>query len=91
MGELDQYLVRAIDCGNCIQNIRNCPWLHSGRPVPGWEATPRKYEVHPGKFVTSYFIQSCPLYIPAPERNSDPAELTPNQNEWFLRGKKHDG
>lgn len=91
MGELDQYLVRAIDCGSCIQNIRNCPWLHSGRPVPGWEATPRKYEVHPGKVVTGYSIQSCPLYIPAPERNSDPAELTPNQNEWFLRGKKHDG
>lgn len=70
MGYLDQYLVPAVYCGNCARPIPECPWMAEDRPVPGWVATPRVYEVRAGVRVQSYSIQSCPLYIPAPARHS---------------------
>lgn len=95
MGELDKYLVeikQANPCQECARNIAECPWLHSDTPVPGWDATPSKIKLGWGKgnvrLVDSFEIHSCPLYIPVPERNVNHAELTPEQNRWFLERSK---
>lgn len=93
MGELDRYLfpvqpLRGNPCMDCARPIMECPWLHEDKPVPGWKASPRSYSL--GRrhgipvMVTTYEIRSCPLFVPAPERYSNPAELTTAQNEFFL-------
>lgn len=55
-------------CGICQRNIADCPWMHSGKPVPGWTA--RKTVITwnaPHK--NSYHVTACPLYIaPSEER-----------------------
>ena len=93
MGELEKYLRPVISCGNCARHIAQCPWLHLGKPVPGWKATPHEFVVGNKKnkepiWVTGYYIRECPLYIAAAPRKSDPAELTPAQSDWLLRKEK---
>lgn len=79
-------------CPDCIRPILDCPWLSCDKPVPGWVARPRRYRVGMNDrqeiIVDTWVILSCPLYIPAPERESDPAALTEAQSNFFLRRGK---
>ena len=97
MGELDKYLVEvkhANPCAECARNIRDCPWLHSDMPVPGWDARPTRVQMrnmaYQERWVESYEIRSCPLYIPVPPREINNAELTPEQDRMFMRRVRDD-
>lgn len=88
-----QFRVTANPCQDCLRPIPQCPWLFYGKPVPGWEAETRRYAVgHNGDrgdiMAETYAIKSCPLYIPAGDRYSNPAELTEAQSDFFLRRRK---
>ena len=101
MGELEKYLVpynTGNPCQDCAYPIADCPWLHAGKPVPGWTA--RLFTRPSGsrwngekKWITTYAIQNCPLYIQMPERESSPEALTEEQDKIFTRGwgRKRDG
>ena len=50
-------------CDRCSLHIAACPWLHAGKPVPGWDAEPCLLPSHP-RPVKTWHIRSCPLYRP---------------------------
>lgn len=49
-------------CADCGYPIKECPWLHKGKEVPGWEAKRVQWSTHVG--VYTYSISECPLFIP---------------------------
>lgn len=65
-------------CGECQRNIRECPWLHSGKPVQGWQAKERSILSHNTggqRLLKTFAISSCPLYIPPDKKRL--AKVTP--------------
>ena len=52
-------------CCECICPIPDCPWMSSGKPVPGWDAEIAKIKFS-GKYDLTYAIKSCPLFKPHP-------------------------
>lgn len=51
-------------CGKCGQYT--CPWIHEGKPVPGWEAEPSTL------YPDGWCVHSCRLFIPLPDRKTKP-------------------
>lgn len=66
----EQYLVAYkkinICADNCATPICDCPWLHAGKPIPGWNAKKSFVRVRSVREET-YHIFDCPLRIPQPE------------------------
>lgn len=62
---------RTNPCAICRRHIGQCPWLHLGRPIPGWTAEPVRLVIANNGFrryaVDTWHILRCPLYIP-PDR-----------------------
>ena len=96
MGELEKYMVPynfGNPCQDCSYPIIDCPWLHEGKPVPGWKA---KLKTRPNgrnsdgskHWFTTYAIEYCPRYIQIPPRESSPAALTREQDKWFMERNK---
>lgn len=59
-------------CENCRRNIILCPWLHEGKPVPGWTAEKSTVLCGNGKREArrkepTYHILECPLQIEYPK------------------------
>lgn len=48
-------------CADCTYPIKDCPWLHKGEAVPGWDAKRVQWSSY--KEVYTYSIQSCPLFM----------------------------
>lgn len=65
------YVQRDTICWECGRNIAECPWLHSNKAVPGWDADELDYTDHKGITSTTYFVKKCPLHI---ERTKKPGE-----------------
>ena len=63
---------RSNPCDVCATHIARCPWLHKGKPVPGWLAIKKPLKV--GSYthkkvrypvwVETYQIFSCPMFRP---------------------------
>lgn len=65
------------------------------KPVPGWKATKVSYpfqkminrvKVYDRSRDFTYHVISCPLFIETPPRNPPCFELTPEQEQEFLKG-----
>lgn len=60
-------------CADCQLHIARCPWLHEGKPVPGWRAEPTRLILRSfrGKctVVDTWKILDCPLYV-RPDRTN---------------------
>jgi hypothetical protein len=58
-------------CDICAVNISDCPWLHEGKPVPGWDAEPvqiklgwdRVKGVRVPVVRGTFKILDCPMFI----------------------------
>lgn len=79
---LEKYLYKP-KCGNicsdCQRNIMECPWLHEGRPYPGWDAemVSRKEYPNNGKpwiWGVTWSVKSCPGHIKPEEGRCDDSE-----------------
>lgn len=81
---------RGNPCQDCARPIRECPWLLEEKPVPGWDAEPRRYVVGHNSmkkvWAETYSIKACPLFVKARERYSNPAALTTAQDQAFRQG-----
>lgn len=42
--------------------IRGCPWSIYRRPVDGWVAEKSELMSAKGKPLTTYYVESCPMY-----------------------------
>ena len=41
-----------------------CPWAADYKPVPDWEAEPKKLKIKPDETIDSYMVLRCPFYLP---------------------------
>lgn len=60
-------------CNVCQYSIAACPWMHEGKPVPGWTVY-RTYikGSNKGNGYSSFCVTACPLYIaPSEERMAE--------------------
>ncbi len=48
-------------CADCLYPIKDCPWLHKGKEVPGWDAERVQWSAYKG--VYTYSIRDCPLFV----------------------------
>ena len=64
-------------CWRCTKAIGTCSWSEEFIPVNGWDATPVKIKSTPPmgcdvKYIDSFYVKSCPEFIPDPPRKSRP-------------------
>ena len=55
-------------CWTCQKVCGGCSWSRSFSPVPGWTANKTK-KLGQGSYLESYYIRSCPEYVPEPKRD----------------------
>ena len=84
-------------CFDCERACGGCPWSQYDddkkrtgfKPAPGWTAEEVMYPVQHWdkgiRWVRTYHITDCPLFVRTPDRKTPGGELTEWQNELFLR------
>lgn len=52
-------------CITCAKALGDCSWSrkYDPQPVPGWDAQPTKISVGTNRYIQSYAIHDCPLYV----------------------------
>lgn len=84
-------------CFDCQLATGRCTWSaldpETGdpafRPVPGWTADPVQILLHYDSgepiLVDTYHITACPMFIPDPPRESDPAQMAVEDLQRLLK------
>lgn len=66
---MDGFTAKDTKCWSCRRSCTSlehqCSWTRSWIPVKGWDAKETICDRHPGGMaVKSFFVKSCPLYVP---------------------------
>ena len=68
VGRMDGFTKKDSKCWSCRRSTtaleNQCSWTRCWKPVDGWDADPTVCDRHAGTETTSFFVRSCPLYIP---------------------------
>ena len=51
-------------CFDCQNAVCGCSWSKRFEPVDGWTATPVKIRSEQKRYIDSYVVKKCPLFVP---------------------------
>lgn len=84
-------------CFDCRNACGGCSWTEINpdtkqprfEPVPGWTAKPVLLNVGAlrdrARLIETYHVTKCPQFIPDEPRRGDTRQLSPKENESFLK------